>query len=242
MTGLHGRVGASPRSRRRIHHRQRHPDGRRSDLGLLVRRTRRSPDIALPLRRVSKHILRATPLDWRPNLPSTTHMARRDGSCATALARCHRSDSLGRVVVADRDDMPRGLHDPCAPGPADRGSARPVSARSVSGRWRARGQGSGARGQPRSSSPSCPGRPVTVRPRSGEGSCQERERIVVEWPDVAPIAERAGVLAVTGIRIRTEHRRPQKGPARPPPIRDRVRPQHQPLPAIGAGRTYLPRR
>src|SRR4029453_10274202 len=36
------------------------------------------------------------------------------GSCATALARRHRTDSLGRVEVADRDDMPLGLHDPRA--------------------------------------------------------------------------------------------------------------------------------
>ena len=36
------------------------------------------------------------------------------GSCATALARRHRTDSLGRVEVTDRDDMPLGLHDPHA--------------------------------------------------------------------------------------------------------------------------------
>ena len=36
------------------------------------------------------------------------------GSCATALARCHRTGSLGRVEVTDRDDMPLGLHDPRA--------------------------------------------------------------------------------------------------------------------------------
>src|SRR6266516_3816146 len=36
------------------------------------------------------------------------------GSCATALARRHRTDSLGRVEVTDRDDMPLGLHDPRA--------------------------------------------------------------------------------------------------------------------------------
>jgi len=36
------------------------------------------------------------------------------GSCATALARRHRTDSLGRVDVTDRDDMPLGLHDPRA--------------------------------------------------------------------------------------------------------------------------------
>src|SRR3984893_10545315 len=35
-------------------------------------------------------------------------------SCATALARRHRTDSLGRVEVTDRDDMPLGLHDPHA--------------------------------------------------------------------------------------------------------------------------------
>src|SRR6516165_4344872 len=34
------------------------------------------------------------------------------GSCATALARRHRTDSLGRVGVTGRDDMPPGLHDP----------------------------------------------------------------------------------------------------------------------------------
>src|SRR5215470_17007143 len=36
------------------------------------------------------------------------------GSCATALARRHRSGSLGRVEVTGRDDMPPGLHDPRA--------------------------------------------------------------------------------------------------------------------------------
>jgi aminoglycoside phosphotransferase len=36
------------------------------------------------------------------------------GSCATALARRHRTDGLGRVEVTDRDDMPPGLHDPRA--------------------------------------------------------------------------------------------------------------------------------
>ena len=36
------------------------------------------------------------------------------GSCATALARRHRTDSLGRVEVTGRDDMPPGLHDPRA--------------------------------------------------------------------------------------------------------------------------------
>ncbi len=35
-------------------------------------------------------------------------------SCATALARRHRTDSLGRVEVTDRDDMPLGPHDPRA--------------------------------------------------------------------------------------------------------------------------------
>ena len=47
-------------------------------------------------------------------------------SCATALPRRHRTGSLGRVDVTDRDDMPRGLHDPraearraeAAPGPS----------------------------------------------------------------------------------------------------------------------------
>ena len=33
------------------------------------------------------------------------------GSCATALARRHRTGSLGRVEVTGRDDMPPGLHD-----------------------------------------------------------------------------------------------------------------------------------
>jgi hypothetical protein len=36
------------------------------------------------------------------------------GSCATRLARRHRTDSLGRVEVTERDDMPLGLHDPRA--------------------------------------------------------------------------------------------------------------------------------
>jgi hypothetical protein len=36
------------------------------------------------------------------------------GSCATGLARRYRTDSLGRVEVTDRDDMPLGLHDPRA--------------------------------------------------------------------------------------------------------------------------------
>ena len=36
------------------------------------------------------------------------------GSCATALARRHRTDSLGRVEVTGRDDMPPGLHNPRA--------------------------------------------------------------------------------------------------------------------------------
>ena len=36
------------------------------------------------------------------------------GSGATALARRHRTDSLGRVEVTDRDDMPLGLQDPRA--------------------------------------------------------------------------------------------------------------------------------
>ena len=36
------------------------------------------------------------------------------GSCATALARRPRTDSLGRVEVTGRDDMPPGLHDPRA--------------------------------------------------------------------------------------------------------------------------------
>ena len=36
------------------------------------------------------------------------------GSCATALARRHRTDSLGRVEVTDREDMPLGPHDPRA--------------------------------------------------------------------------------------------------------------------------------
>src|SRR5262245_30600698 len=35
-------------------------------------------------------------------------------SCATALARRHRTESLGRVEVTDRDDMAPGLHDPRA--------------------------------------------------------------------------------------------------------------------------------
>ncbi len=35
-------------------------------------------------------------------------------SCATALARRHRTDGLGRVEVTHRDDMPLGLHDPSA--------------------------------------------------------------------------------------------------------------------------------
>src|SRR5215472_5276505 len=36
------------------------------------------------------------------------------GSCATTLARRHRTDSLGRAEATDRDDMPPGLHDPRA--------------------------------------------------------------------------------------------------------------------------------
>ena len=36
------------------------------------------------------------------------------GSCATALARRHRTGSLGRVEVTGRDDMPPGLRDPRA--------------------------------------------------------------------------------------------------------------------------------
>jgi hypothetical protein len=36
------------------------------------------------------------------------------GSCVTALARRHRTNSLGRVEVTDRDDMPLGPHDPRA--------------------------------------------------------------------------------------------------------------------------------
>src|SRR5260221_1184803 len=56
------------------------------------------------------------------------------GSCATALARRHRTDSFGRVEVTDRDDVPPGLHDPRAeaqrteavPGPsAVGGGTRP---------------------------------------------------------------------------------------------------------------------
>jgi energy-coupling factor transporter ATP-binding protein EcfA2 len=51
------------------------------------------------------------------------------GSCATALARRHRTDSLGRAEVTDRDDVPLGLHDPRAearrteavPGPSAAG-------------------------------------------------------------------------------------------------------------------------
>src|SRR6266704_2373830 len=51
------------------------------------------------------------------------------GSCATALARCHWTGSLGRVEVTGRDDMPLGLHDPRAearraeavPGPSAAG-------------------------------------------------------------------------------------------------------------------------
>jgi len=51
------------------------------------------------------------------------------GSYATALARRHRTGSLGRVEVTDRDDMPLGLHDPRAearraeavPGPSAAG-------------------------------------------------------------------------------------------------------------------------
>lgn len=55
------------------------------------------------------------------------------GSCAAALARRHRTDSLGRVEVTGRDDMPPGLHDPRAeaqrteavPGPSAVGGTRP---------------------------------------------------------------------------------------------------------------------
>ena len=36
------------------------------------------------------------------------------GSCATALAPRHRTDSLARVEVSDRDDVPPGLRDPRA--------------------------------------------------------------------------------------------------------------------------------
>jgi hypothetical protein len=36
------------------------------------------------------------------------------GSCATALARRHRTGSLGRVEVTGRDGVPLGLHDPRA--------------------------------------------------------------------------------------------------------------------------------
>jgi len=43
------------------------------------------------------------------------------GSCATVLVRRHGADSLGRVEVTDRDDMPLGLHDP-------RGEARGTEA------------------------------------------------------------------------------------------------------------------
>ncbi len=51
------------------------------------------------------------------------------GSCATALARRHRTGSPGRVEVTGRDDMPLGLHDPRAearraeavPGPSAAG-------------------------------------------------------------------------------------------------------------------------
>src|SRR5450755_1568192 len=51
------------------------------------------------------------------------------GSCATALVRRHRTGSLGRVEVTDRDDMPLGLHDPrpearragAVPGPSAAG-------------------------------------------------------------------------------------------------------------------------
>jgi len=59
------------------------------------------------------------------------------GSCATALARRHRTDSLGRVEVTDRDDMPLGLHDPRAearrteavPGPSAAGAVREAGQR-----------------------------------------------------------------------------------------------------------------
>jgi aminoglycoside phosphotransferase len=51
------------------------------------------------------------------------------GLCATALARRHRTVSLGRVEVTDRDDMPPGLHH--VPRPSG-----PRQCPAVSCRWR----------------------------------------------------------------------------------------------------------
>src|SRR5260370_27631716 len=52
------------------------------------------------------------------------------GSCATALARRHRTDSFGRLEVTARDDVPPGLHDPRAAAQrTDAAPAPPTSAR-----------------------------------------------------------------------------------------------------------------
>jgi hypothetical protein len=68
-----------------------------------------------------------------------------DASIATALARRHRTDSLGRVEVTDRDDMPLGLHDPRAEA---RRTEAVLDPSAVGGVHEAAGQQGG--GQPRS--------------------------------------------------------------------------------------------
>jgi hypothetical protein len=69
------------------------------------------------------------------------------GSCATALARCHRTGSLGRVEVTGRNDMPPGLHDPRAevrrteavpaPSAAGGGTRPPGSGTRSAAQWHA---------------------------------------------------------------------------------------------------------
>ena len=53
------------------------------------------------------------------------------GSCATALARRHRTDGLGRVEVTDRDDMPLGVHDARAEARRAEAVLDPSAAREV---------------------------------------------------------------------------------------------------------------
>ena len=67
------------------------------------------------------------------------------GASATAVARRHRTGSLGRVEVTDRGDMPLGLHDPRAEARRAEAVLDPVS-----GRCRAPGRRAAGRGQQRS--------------------------------------------------------------------------------------------
>jgi len=83
--------------------------------------------LTLPIR-APRH--RPSVFDVRPDDLSTA------GSCATALARRHRTDSLGRVEVTDRHDMPLGCRDPRAeaqraeavPGPSAAGVVHEAAA------------------------------------------------------------------------------------------------------------------